>query len=86
MASLAAGLDTLANLMMDRVAVEPNTRFGVDSMIMPTSFVQGHAIGTLECELYQAVVAAEAVHARGYSQAEDDWFRGGWSACVCPSG
>jgi cytochrome c553 len=76
-ASLSAGLDTLTNLMLDRVAVEPGTRFGVDSMIMPTSFVQGHAIATLECELYQAVVAAESVHAHGYLPAGDDWF-GRW--------
>ncbi len=58
-ASLMAGLDTLTDLMVDRVAIEPGTMFGVDSMIMPSSFVEGHTIATVEIELFQAAVATE---------------------------
>ncbi|HVU88910.1 MAG TPA: hypothetical protein VHD36_16420 [Pirellulales bacterium] len=73
-ASLAAGFEMLTSLMLDRVAVEPGTRFGVDSMIMPTSFVQGHAIASLESELYQVAVSAEVARARGYLRTDDDWY------------
>jgi hypothetical protein len=72
--SLMAGLDTLVDLMVDRVAIEPGTRFGVDSMIMPTSFVEGHTIATLEIELFQAAVAAESAAQHGYLRTDDHWF------------
>jgi len=73
-ASLLAGMDTLSDLIVDRVAIEPGTMYGVDSMIMPTSFVQGHAIATLEIELLQIVQVAEAAHAHNYLRTADDWF------------
>ncbi len=73
-ASLAAGLDRLAELMLDRASTDPETRFGVDSMIMPSSLVKGHVAATLEIELFQAVEAAETARSNGYLAAGETWF------------
>ncbi len=69
-----SGLETLADLMLDRVAIEPGTMFGVDSMIMPSSFVERHAVATLEIELFQAAIASETAARHGYLRSDDSWF------------
>ena len=55
--------------MVDRVATEPEGRFGVDSMILPGAVLKGHVAAILEIELYQAVESAEAVHRNNYARA-----------------
>src|SRR5262249_54937367 len=73
-ASLTAGLDALLALMVDRVATEPEGRFGVDSMILPGSILKAHVAAILEIELYQTVESAEAAQKHAYLRGEDDWY------------
>lgn len=73
-AGLAAGLDRLAELMLDRASTDPETRFGVDSMIMPSSLVKGHLAATLEIELFAAVETAETAYRNGYLAGNESWF------------
>jgi hypothetical protein len=73
-ASLTAGLDRLAVLMIDRVATEPEMKFGVDSMIMPRMVLSGHVAAGLEIELFQAVESADAAHKSRYLPETDDWY------------
>jgi hypothetical protein len=73
-ASLTAGLDTLLALMVDRVATEPEGKFGVDSMILPGSILKGHVTAIVEIELYQTVESAEAAQKNGYLRGQDDWY------------
>jgi hypothetical protein len=73
-AGLMAGLDRLAVLMVDRIATEPEMKFGVDSMIMPRMVVSGHVAAGLEIELFQVVESAAAARNGGYISASDDWY------------
>jgi len=73
--NLLTGLDTLLSLMLDRVAIEPGTKFGVDSMIMPTSFVKGHATASLAIDIFQTVHSFETAHKFHYLRTADDWYQ-----------
>jgi len=73
-AALQAGLDKLLYLVVDRVATEPETKFGVDSMIMPTAIAKGHLAAHLEIELYQAVESADTAAQKGYVSGGVDWY------------
>ena len=57
-----------------RVHADVERRLGMDSMISPLSEEKSERTTKLEIEIYQIVVAAGTVHAKGYV-ADGKWFR-----------
>lgn len=73
-ASLMAGFDTLSKLALDRVSTDPESQFGVDSMVMPATVAKGHVAGYREIEMYVSVESDAAAIAHRYVPADTKWY------------
>ncbi len=74
-ATLAAGLRQLCEAFLARIYSDVEKRFGVDSMLMPTSLVDSEEKTHEQIEIYEVAESAAFATERRYVAAEDDWYR-----------
>jgi hypothetical protein len=72
--SISGGLTLLRDSLYARVHADVERRLGMDSMISPLSEEKSERTTKREIEIYQIVVVAGTVHAKGYA-ADEKWFR-----------
>ena len=72
--SISGGLTLIRDAVYARVHFDVERRMGRDSLIFPLSEEKAERATKLEIEIYEIVVAAGAVQARGYVS-DGNWFR-----------
>jgi hypothetical protein len=64
----------LRDAMLARVRDDVQRRFGMDSMLSPTSVEKTTRLARAEIELYLIAASTAAVHQRGYLAPDDAWY------------
>ncbi len=72
--SLVYGLNSLRNLLFQRIHDDVEAAYGNDSMLLPVSVEQSERIAKCEIECYQVAVAALNIQERGYLDCDMNWF------------
>jgi hypothetical protein len=72
--SLVYGLNTLRNLLFQRIHEDVETNIGRDSMLFPISVEESERFAKCEIEAYQIAVTALTIQDRGYLHCEPKWF------------
>ena len=73
-ASLADGLRVLCDAFLTRVFADVESKFGVDSMLMPTSLLASEEKTHEQIEIYEIAESAVLVGERHYIQSDGDWY------------
>ena len=79
--SLVYGLNSLRNLLFQRIHEDVEANFGHDSMLLPISVEASEHVAKCEIESYQIAVTAVAVQERGYVHGDAKWFTSGSRNC-----
>ncbi|MCL6502674.1 MAG: hypothetical protein K6T86_08305 [Pirellulales bacterium] len=72
--SLAGGLDVLRDLFLARVFSDVEQKWGRDSMLVPTSMLEGERRARRTIEQYLVVESTVLVRERSYVPAALDWY------------
>ena len=72
--SLVYGLNTLRNLLFQRIHEDVEANFGRDSMLLPISVEESERVAKCEIETYQIAVTALTIQERGYLRSDVKWF------------
>ena len=72
--SLSYGLNTLRNLMFQRIHQDVEAHFGSDSMLLPTSVEESEWLAKCEIEAYQVAITTLAVRDGQYLCCDPQWF------------
>ena len=80
--SLVYGLNSLRNLLFQRIHEDVEANVGHDSMLLPVSVEESTFAARHEIESYQVSVAALAVRNRQYLRSDMKWFAN-WLAHLC---
>lgn len=72
--SLTYGLNTLRNLLFQRIHADVEATFGHDSMLIPASVEQSEQLAKEEIEAFQVAMATVAVREGQYATCEPQWF------------
>lgn len=73
-ASLADGLRWLCDAFLTRVYADVEKKFGVDSMLMPTSLITSEEKTHEQIEIYEVAESVAFVAQRHYIQSDGDWY------------
>ncbi|MCU0959549.1 MAG: hypothetical protein MUF48_05540 [Pirellulaceae bacterium] len=77
--SLVYGLNTLRNLLFQRIHDDVESHLGRDSMLLPVRADESERLAKCEIESYQVAAAARAIHERHYVDTDMKWLAG-WLA------
>jgi hypothetical protein len=72
--SLTYGLNTLRNLLFQRIHLDVEANFGLDSMLMPASVEESERLAKAEIDAYQIAITTLAVRDGKYASCEPQWF------------
>lgn len=72
--SLTYGLNTLRNLLFQRIHADVEATFGQDSMLIPASVEESERLAKTEIETYQVAMTTLAVRDGKYASCEPQWF------------
>jgi hypothetical protein len=73
------GLNTLRNLVFQRIHEDVETHVGRDSMLLPIRADESERLAKCEIEAYQVAIAAQTIQERGYLASDLRWCAG-WLA------
>jgi hypothetical protein len=72
--SLVYGLNTLRNLLFQRIHEDVEANYGHDSMLLPISVEASERVAKCEIETYQIAVTALTIQERGFLRSDVKWF------------
>lgn len=72
--SLVYGLNSLRNLLFQRIHEDVEANYGNDSMLLPISIEESERVAKCEIECYQIAVTVLNVQERGYLHCDIKWF------------